>query len=158
MDQAISPAQVHESAEIGDAGDLTMSCLPLSQFFYNPLALQFLPGTESLPLGKNQAAAMAVHFNDLEPYPPPDHSFQALAALLFSQTLGQPHDLRGRDKATNLTKLNYDTTAVVTGDLPLVEFVVSHHLLSLGPVLVQAGLVDGQDGMPFPILGAKHER
>ncbi len=157
VDQAVSPAQVYESTETGDVGHSPMPRLPFRQLGHNPLALQFLPGAQCPPLGKNQAAATAVYFDDLETKLLPDHVCQASAALFLWQAPGQPYDLRSGDKAANLAKLNHEATTIVAGDLALVEFAFVHYLLSPEPVLVQAGLVDGQYRMPISVFGLDHQ-
>ena len=143
VDQAISPAQVHESTETGDVGDSPMTCLPFRQLVHNPLALQFLPCAQCSPLGENQTTATAIYFDDLETKLLPDYACQTSLAIFLWQAPGQPYDLRSGDKAANLAKLNHEATTVVAGDLALVEFSLFHHFFSQEPVLVQVGLVDG---------------
>jgi len=73
VDQAISPTQVHESAELGNAGDFPMLRRSHLYLFHNPLALQLLPGAPRPPLRENQAAATTIHFDNLEANLLPDH-------------------------------------------------------------------------------------
>ncbi len=112
VDEAIGPAKIDESAEVRDACDRAGDGLALGQFFHDALALDLLPGTTRLTLRQDQAAAMAIYLDDLEPYLISHHLGQALPALVSLEAAGHTDCVGRRDEATDSTEGDKETTAV----------------------------------------------
>ena len=134
MNQSLGSSQVYENAEIGDAGDFAPPGFSLGELGHHSFTLQFLPIAERFALREDQTAAVAVYFDDFKPYLLPKHGGEPPPALLLPHTPGHSHDLRYGDEAAQAAKFDDEATAIVTGNLPLIEFILFHHLLGPGPI------------------------
>ena len=149
MDQTIGSTKVDESSKVGDAVDHALDNLAFCQLFEQALLLKALIRPMSLALGKDESPSPAVHLNDLQPGHLADHLFEPCPAICFTHTPWQAYDVRERDKTSDSSKADRQTSPVVARDLCLVNLTTLEQLFSLDPILGQACFMNRDWDVPF---------
>jgi len=134
--QAISPTQVHERAKLRQAAHCTLSDLTHLDVVQQLLAVLALPATPCRALGHDQAAALAVHLDDLDWNRFPDVGRQLRLALIRRHFARERRQMGGRHKSTQLAEDHLEAASVVTADRRLEHLVVLHLLLRDQPILL----------------------
>ena len=145
MHEAVRPADVHESAEVGYAGDAPAPDVALLQRVQQLILQPFALLLERAALRENDAVPLAVHLDDFE-------------AHLLSDAVGEGRrgigarrddHLRERNEALQAVQVHDGAALVVPGYFGRDESLALLRLFELRPRAVGAGAVDRETGLPL---------
>src|SRR5438067_2816962 len=149
MDQAVRSAQVDEGAVGGEARHLALDLVADLELAEELLALPSAIFVEGRFLADDQAVALAVDLEDLDPDPLTDQ-------LLEGGGIGSGN-LRRREEATQAEDIDDEPALVLLANLGVEHLAGGLLLLRLDPHRFGAGAPEGEDDVPVFILGLEHE-
>ncbi len=157
MHQAVRPADVHEDAEVADAGDPALFDVALGQLLQQALLFGGALLLHGCALGEDRAVAAAVQLDDLKGDRPADPLSECALRVLRRAALRAGDDLRQRDEGVDPLDVDEETALVAAGDVAFERFVFVEIVLQHAPAALAAGPVHGEDDLPLRRLRLQDE-
>src|SRR5512144_2327480 len=134
MDKAICTVQVDKGAKVSQAGDAACVNLALFKFADDTLLERGTRFSVRGPLREDQAAALAVHFDNADRDRLPNHLLPALFRR-FTRGLAAARrtDLRGGYEAAQTTNAHNQAALVEADDLAINHGLIRDHLFNVFP-------------------------
>src|SRR5438270_5042774 len=149
VDQAVRGAQIDEGAVGGETRHLALDLVADLELAEELLALAGAVFIEGRLLADDEAVALTVDLEDLDPDPLTDQ-------LLESGGIG-PGNLRGGEEATQAEDIDDQAALVLLADLGFEHLAGGLLLLRLDPDRFGARAPEGEDDVAVFVLGLEHE-
>ena len=146
MEQTISAPNVHKSAKGTQAANFALDYITDFEFFKEfalALGSVFALG---VAVREHKTTAAAFNFDHLSRQLLTNHLLELVVALIFAHVARQPHNVRCRNKATQMTKGNQKAAFVVANNLVGADL---QHLFGCKPVLLLQRIGNAEDQHPF---------
>ena len=158
MDQAVCTAQVHKSAEIGDAADQPFHHQPFAQRLQQLVLLLAAPIPHCQPFREDQAVALAVDVDHLEFEQIPHQRGIAGVGILLAVDHRSAGQLAGGHKASHLPKAHDHPSPVEGIHRALEDLLALHQPLGPFPVLLSQCTADTQLHIAVSIFAKDEHR
>src|SRR3990172_11355502 len=149
MHETTAPADVHEDAEVTDAGNAPGLDIAFFQLLEEALLLRGAPFLHGRALREDGAVATAVELYDLEGDRPSYPFGQRPLCILRRAAVRPADDLREGDEGVNALHVHQKATFIAARDVGLEGLVVVQVFLQDAPAALAAGAVQREDDLPL---------